>query len=281
MNVNALNQNIHLYACPICSLPIQVVDEARLVCEKNHSFDISRQGYVNLAPQAHATKYDQSLFEARSIMMTNGFFDPLLERMIALLERTFEQKKNAVMMDAGSGEGSHLAHLLSKLSSEKFSGIGIDLSKEGVATAAKNYPGNSWIVADLANCPFQSNAFDVLVNILSPANYKEFTRLLKKDGLFIKVVPEIDYLKQLRAIFYEKTEREKEGNPVDSVAAHFTKVQTERVIYDFPLNSLLLESLIRMTPLAWGASDEKVESALSSNLSFVTVDFTMIIGTNC
>lgn len=280
MNTQALEKNIELLMCPICSLQMQVVEDAKLVCEKNHSFDLSRQGYVNLAPQAHVTKYNQMLFEARNILMTNGFFDPLLERIVALLDTHFEHREGGIILDAGSGEGSHLAQILSELSSTKVSGVGIDLAKEGVGAAAKNYPGNSWIVADLANCPFTDDAFDVLLNILSPANYGEFTRLIKEDGLFIKVVPEKDYLHQLRTIFYEEAERESEGNPVERVAVSFQEVWTERVTYDFPLNSLLLESLIRMTPLTWGASEEKIESALSSNLPFVTIDFTMIIGKN-
>lgn len=280
MNTNALKRNIQLLACPLCLQSMQLIDDARLVCEQNHSFDISRQGYVNLAPQAHTTKYDRALFEARNTMMTSGFFDPLVERLTNFIQSHVEGKESAAILDAGSGEGSHLAHIIGQLDEGIVSGIGIDLAKEGVAKAAKNYPGHGWLVADLANCSFQDRSFDVLLNILSPANYQEFTRLLKEDGLFIKVVPEKDYLKQLRSLFYEESERERESNPVTSVSAHFNKVQTERVTYDFPLNAILVKSLIRMTPLTWGASDEKIEQALSADLPVVTIDFTVIIGRN-
>ena len=33
--------------CPICGLPLQRL-EKEYTCEKRHSFDIARQGYVNL-----------------------------------------------------------------------------------------------------------------------------------------------------------------------------------------------------------------------------------------
>ncbi len=56
--------------------------KSRLVCLANHSFDLSKNGYVNLAPQAHVTKYDKSLFEARKTVMNSGFFDPVLEAVI-------------------------------------------------------------------------------------------------------------------------------------------------------------------------------------------------------
>lgn len=277
MNTNALTENIRLFHCPICASYIHLKDGSQLVCEQNHSFDLSKQGYVNLAPQAHMTKYNRSLFEARKTIMTSGFFQPVLDYLTVLIDEHIKPIQAPKMIDAGSGEGSHLAYLIAKLETE-VAGVGIDLAKEGVLAAAKDYPGNSWIVADLANCPFQDESFDVLLNILSPANYKEFTRVLKVDGLFIKIVPENDYLKQLRAIFYEDKEREKEGNPVESVAAHFKDVQMERITYDFPLDPVLLESLIHMTPLTWGARAEKIEHALTAEIPFVTVDFTVIIG---
>lgn len=279
MNVNALDEQIELFRCPICSLPVDLMDDARIVCEENHSFDLSKQGYVNLAPQAHATKYDRALFEARKTIMTSGFFEPVLKRLIEFIEVNTNALPTLRLLDAGSGEGSHLSYVTTNLKGE-VAGVGIDLAKEGVLAAAKDYPGNSWVVADLANCPFQSQSFDILLNILSPANYKEFTRLLKEDGLLIKIVPEKDYLKQLRMIFYEDVEKEKEGNPVDSVSAHFKHVKKERITYDFPLDTELLKNLIRMTPLTWGASEEKIEHALTSEMPFVTIDFTIILATN-
>lgn len=280
MNTNALQEVIELFTCPICSQSMQIIEHAHLVCRKNHSFDISRQGYVNLAPQAHTTKYDKTLFEARNIMMTHQFFDPLLARITDTIQQYISEESDTLILDAGSGEGSQVTQVMQELSDRRVSSVGIDLAKEGIASAAKNYPGSSWVVADLANCPFEDRSFDVLLNILSPANYEEFTRLLKEDGLFIKVVPEKDYLKQLRVLFYEGAEREKENQPAITVAKHFKEVITERVTYDFPLNSLLLDSLIRMTPLTWGASKDKIENARLADLPFVTIDFTVIIGRN-
>ncbi|WP_211117165.1 putative RNA methyltransferase [Sporosarcina ureilytica] len=279
MNARAFAQNEHLFHCPICSLTMELLEDARLVCEKHHSFDLSRQGYVNLAPQAHVTKYDKALFEARKTMITNGFFDPLLDRLTALVDEHVQHKQAPTIIDAGSGEGSHLASIVSKLSNPA-TGVGIDLAKEGVLAAAKDYPGHIWLVADLANCPFQDDAFDVMLNILSPANYAEFTRVLKPDGMFVKVVPENDYLKQLRTIFYEDAERQNEGNPVERMKDYFDNVKTERITYEFPLNQTLLENLIQMTPLSWGASAGKIEAAMKSEIPAVTIDYTIIIGTN-
>lgn len=44
-------------------------------------------------------------------------------------------------------------------------------------------------MGDLANIPIKSESMDLLINIFTPSNYSEFTRILKKDGYLIKVVP--------------------------------------------------------------------------------------------
>src|SRR5699024_1896748 len=103
------------------------------------------------------------------------------------------------------GEGSHLSSICDTVSLDlevPVTGVGIDISKEGILAAAKNYSNKVWLVADLAKMPFQEEQFDIILNILSPSNYVEFNRLLKDDGLVIKIVPQTNYLKELREIVY-------------------------------------------------------------------------------
>lgn len=274
-NIHAMERLVEVFRCPICKSEVEMVEHSRLVCLTNHSFDISKNGYVNLAPQSHVTKYDKSLFEARTKVMNSGYFDPVLESIIQIIDKRRQDK--SIILDAGCGEGTHLSTIVSKLAGNAHA-VGIDLAKEGIATAAKEYPGSVWSVADLANCPFQDEKFEVILNILSPANYLEFTRLLTKGGLFVKAVPEKGYLKELRSIFYEGKGQKEETDPVERFAEHFEEVQTERITYVFPLAEELLASLIRMTPLTWGAAEEKVQEALQMGIPEITVDFTIITG---
>ena len=277
MNVQAMEQCVDVFSCPICSSEMEMVEQSRFVCLANHSFDLSKNGYVNLAPQAHVTKYDKSLFEARRTVMNSGFFAPVLEAVIRTIESHQAEKARTVILDAGCGEGSHLSTITSRLTGE-VKGVGIDLAKEGIAAAAKEHPGAVWSVADLANCPFQDEKIDVIVNILSPANYAEFDRLLNKEGLCVKVVPEAGYLQELRAIFYKGKEQKEETDPVGRFTEHFDAVRTEKITYAFPLAKDLLAPLIRMTPLTWGASEEKVAEALQMDIPEITIDFTVISG---
>ena len=277
MNAQKIEANAHLFSCPVCSARMELVDSSQLICTENHSFDLSRQGYVNLAQQAHVTKYDQALFEARKTVIDSGFFNPLLNYVTEMISDQVKDEVEPIIVDAGCGEGSHLSAILSNLKGD-VTGVGIDLSKEGIIAAAKDHPGNIWVVADLANCPFQDAEFDVVLNVLSPANYTQFKRLLKPSGLFMKVVPESGYLKELRDVFYEETDRQSDADPVARIKEHFDTVKTQRITYDFPLDSELLATLIRMTPLTWGASDEKIAEALRIGIPTVTIDFTVIMG---
>lgn len=277
ITAQVIKKNEHIFSCPICANQMVLVENARLVCKENHSFDLSKQGYVFLAPGAHGTKYDKFLFTARKRIIDSGFFNPLLDCVTKEIGKHLGSQPESRILDAGCGEGTHLNKILSALKGY-VTGVGIDLAKEGIIAAAKEHPGNVWAVGDLANCPFQSEQFDVIVNILSPANYAEFTRLLKPKGLFVKVVPGNNYLKELRAVFYDEEKKQSETDPVERFSEHFELVKTEKIVYEFPLDEDLLQSLIQMTPLTWGASSEKVNEALRENISTITVDFNVIMG---
>lgn len=276
-NSKVMERNERLFSCPICSSALKLEVQERFVCANGHSFDLAKSGYVNLAPQAHTTKYDKSLFQARTAVMSSGFFEPILDKLVERVNEQIEYVDNPVVLDAGCGEGTHLSAIHEHLPSRTV-GIGIDLAKEGIVAASKTYPGFIWSVADLAAMPFRDGQIDVILNVLSPANYAEFTRLLKPGGIVVKVVPESGYLKELREVFYEGKPQKEESDPVGRFAEHFDSVQSERVTYTFELPEGLLASLIHMTPLAWGASEEKIEEALGMGIREITIDLRVMWG---
>src|SRR5699024_9854316 len=111
-----------------------------------------------------------------------------------------------MIADLGCGEGSHLQSILENLSDNNIVGVGLDISKEGILMAAKKYANPIWLVGDLAKPPFADHSFHVILNILSPANYNEFKRILAPDGLAIKVVPRSHYLQELRDALFVNDE---------------------------------------------------------------------------
>ena len=153
-----------------------------------------------------------------------------------------------MILDAGCGEGSH-ASRIQESARHSFStpllAVGIDLSKE-------------------------------------PANYAEFRQLLTDDGLVIKVVPGRHYLREIREILYENTDKQAYANETTLAhfSDHFAWTDAETITYRFPLENHLLEPLLGMTPLFWGTTEERLRRAKLRDVPAVTVDLTILYGRN-
>lgn len=270
-----------IFKCPICGSSMRVLDLKSLVCGNHHTFDFAKQGYVNLIPHQIKTKYNKELFEARKRIAENSFFVPLTKTIAELINKHV-LKNQICILDAGCGEGSHLSNLCNLIVQDKeiVTGVGIDISKVGILIAAQNHSNKVWTVADLANIPFKDEEFDVVLNILSPSNYAEFTRILKPGGIVVKVVPQSGYLKELRQIFFDEPDKQSYSNAetVDRFNEFFEIINRSRLRYSINLEKTIIQSLVQMTPLSWGAIDGRVNSFLQSDSVDITVDLEILIG---
>ncbi|MDQ7092071.1 methyltransferase domain-containing protein [Desulfosporosinus sp. PR] len=272
-----------IFQCPLCSSPMKIVDCKSLICARNHCFDIAKQGYVNLLSHSVKTKYTNPMFKARKTLCRSGFFEPLQEKISQLILAELTGKSEAIkVVDAGCGEGSHLSSIHQKIGKKThgFLGVGIDITKEGIQLAAKDYPHNIWCVADLAKSPFAGKQFDILLNILSPSNYLEFQRILADDGKIIKVIPDSGYLKELREIFQLNTTKPAytNDNTVELFRRSVNLLDIQSVRYTLALDSTLMEHLVTMTPLSWYATETSLQRTREINALHVTIDLTILIG---
>lgn len=267
-SIQTMQQQALLFRCPICAQQLQVSDEGKVFCDSNHSFDIAKQGYINLMHRPATTMYSKQLFEARQQIIASGLYDPLQQKIAQLIA-----KPNATILDTGCGEGSHLARICQQL--EQAVGVGIDIAKEGIVAAAKFYEDQLWCVGDLANSPYNAATFDTILNILSPANYDEFKRLLKQGGKVIKIVPQANYLKELRAQAFAESDKESYSNEqtVERFKASFTNVHVERITYTQPLAPTLVPKLLEMTPMGW-----HIENREAIELHEITIDLNILVG---
>lgn len=140
--------------------------------------------------------------------------------------------------------------------------------------ASKDYSNKIWAVADLANTPFKNKQFDVILNILSPSNNAEFNRLLKSDGLVIKIVPQSGYLKELSEHLFHKPDKQNYSNAetVERFNESFQFVESLRLSYTMNLNKSSIELLVQMTPLTWSKTEERVKSFFNKDSAQITVD---------
>lgn len=271
----------HIFSCPHCESPMKVVHSKSIVCSNNHTFDFAKQGYVNMLTRPANNQYNKTLFQARHAVIADRDFYSLLHETIArIINENTDYRKDIVIFDAGCGEGSHLNKILEKCGREGLTGIGLDISKEGIRMAAGRYNECLWLVGDLANPPLSDHSCHVILNILSPANYKEFKRLLAPDGLVIKVVPRSNYLRELRMAFFAVTEKKPYSNEkiVALFSEHFRLVNKIRLDYKKKLSRDEITEFLQMTPLSWHR--EKDAGAVLGEHDHVTltVDLDILIG---
>lgn len=277
----------HLFACPICTCPMGVGEETSLRCFNNHSFDLARQGYVNLlAGGGKSSRYDSKLFTARLALAREGFFINLqraIESLIVQFTPNLTEDAPLVLIDMGCGEGSHLAYIKSGLSQALQArpvGIGLDIAKSGIRLAAATYENIIWCVADIAQAPLKSGSCHVLLNILSPANYLEFKRLLCADGIAIKVFPGAQYLQELRSAIYTGGPRETYDNSdsAELFPRHFRLLASRELRYEQKLTATQLNYLLQMTPLTWDALPRQLQEVRKKGLDTITIHFNIMVG---
>lgn len=250
-------------------------DVCSLVCRKKHSFDMARSGYMNLLSSPMRAKYPKELFQARHRVIRAGFYAPLIKILASIVSSRVMNPAptKSALLDAGCGEGSHLHLLRSMLSKrDRFTMIGADIAKEGIHIAAAG-EDIIWTVADLTRLPFRDSTIDVILNILSPANYPEFDRLLSRDGMVIKVIPGKDYLGELRQALCPQKEYSGE-RVADYFSEHLLSAETHDVRYTFPVEADLLPNIIAMTPLMWGVA----KGDALPDIPAITVDLKILVG---
>lgn len=270
MSTLLMKENQSLFSCPLCKAEMNVNEEGNMSCKNNHSFNVAKQGYVNFMTKENRSMYSKTLFESRKEIIQSGLYHPVQERLAQLIGT-----EATTILDTGCGEGSHL-HTICQLLKQQVIAVGIDIAKEGIMTAAKYYEQKIWCVGDLSNSPFQEKSFDIVLNILSPANYEEFRRILKPTGKLIKVVPQSDYLKQLRQLAFQHSEKENYSNEqtVERFTEYFPEYTRNRITYTVPLEEQLLPKLLEMTPLGWHIDSELIKE---NPIKEITIDLDILV----
>ena len=260
-----------LFRCPLCHGPLSA-GETSLRCEKGHDFSISKKGYVDFCPGARAGAYDDALFDSRSRFIAGGFYGELIENLRKLLDK---YAPDGPILDAGCGEGSFMKAICPDPTTRPC--IGLDLSRPGIQRAARG--GGGWLcaVGDLSRLPLKDGSMAAILNILSPANYPEFGRVLRPGGAVLKVVPGERYLQEVRALVKDRLRSESYSNErvVRLFEERFDLSDSREICSTYRLTSEQAVDLIAMTPLTQGIEKEQLNlTALDS----VTIHLHILAG---
>lgn len=254
-------------ACPRCGSAF-ILAGTSLKCSNNHCYDLCAKGYVNLAPQHDQSKekYDAALFESRNRILTDGFYRPVLDAITSMLLHKHSSEP-FTLMDAGCGEGYYARQLAQRFSAATI--IGLDLSRDGIRAAARQPGDVLWLVADLKQLPLRDHQTDVILDVFTPANYEEFHRVLKSDGELIKVIPDSDYLREIRSAFQPYLRQEGYSNQqvLDHLGKHADILEKVTVRQTFSLTEEQSRCFLHMTPMGFSIPEEVLTNTVLKEIT--------------
>ena len=265
-----------MWQCPLCQSPLVCGDTWR--CNNNHSFDVSRRGYVNLLPVHKKSTKDpgdnKAMLDARQTFHQYRVYQPLMDKMADVITKSDVMSASGavVVYDAGCGEGTYLHVIRSALEAAGKSVVasGSDISKSAVDLAARQHRDAQFVVASSFDLPVQDSQIDLMLQVFAPGSDDEFARVLKPQGLLLHVTPGPAHLMALKKAAY-KTPREHEL-PADERPG-FTLLSRQRIHWQATLeNDSQRKALLQMTPFAWRL-DESTQASLCRSLTEVEADF--------
>lgn len=283
------------FTCPLCQSPL-ILDQKTWHCtaqnsdQRQHSFDVAKQGYVNLLPvQQKKSKNpgdSEESIQARQRFLQAGFYQPLRQAIIDMAKDILP--KNATWLDIGCGEGFYTQGFLTLNPANL---IALDISKPAVLTTAKTLKSiqstNQFatqvfsLVASASQVPLTDNSVDVISSIFSPILPQEFSRLLGEKGIVLIAKPAVGHLLQLREGLFDEVLPHDSDKFIEEMSPFFALANERTINYEIELNAEQLADLLTMTPYSYRAKPEKRQALLAKcereSTMKLTIDFVIYV----
>lgn len=230
--------------CPVCRDSLSGMD-GMLRCGNGHSFDVARQGYVNLLAgtgTAKAGSADTAAMVAdRAEFLAAGHYRPLAGAVASLVDT------GGLVVDAGAGTGYYLGAVLDRLPDAV--GLAMDVSPAALRRAARGHQRLGAVVWDVWRpWPVRDGAADALVNVFAPRNGPEFHRVLRPGGLLVVVTPDTDHLAELGPAGLLTVDPRKAERLAGTLGDRFEQVHRQRLGYPLALGEEDVRRVIGMGP---------------------------------
>lgn len=245
------------FLCPVCDR-LLTEDNNSLKCSSNHCFDKSRNGYVNLLVNGGKKGHGDNklMLKARRDFLQKGYYEHL---KVNLCSKIRIYSENGIsLLDSGCGDGYYTQGICDVLCEKDNCEVyAIDVSKEALKIASKNCKKAKFAVSSAYKLPFENDSFNIITSIFAPLASDEFYRVLKKDGIFITVIPLEKHLYKLKQAVYDNPYR---NEPNSTEINGFSLLDALEIKKEIHLNSNEdIKNLFMMTPYYYktSVSDQK------------------------
>lgn len=275
------------YLCPICNNTLSLNAWGNAYrCENNHSFDIAKEGYVNLLPVQKKHSKDpgdsKEMIRARHEFLEAGYYDQMAETLSELTQSSLETSAPITtpksILDLGCGEGFYSRKLEESLAAGMVEMHGLDIAKNAIILAAKKQKTAKFSVASSNELPFIDATFDLIYRVYAPSNNAELVRVLKPSGHLLLVTPGPRHLWQLKEMIYDEV---REHSPSTDLPLGFKPIKTLEKSHQIKPDKTSRMALLQMTPLAWKTTEEKRQAIYDKADFEIEVNFIFSLYQRC
>ncbi|MBE6569129.1 MAG: hypothetical protein E7658_02785 [Ruminococcaceae bacterium] len=215
---------LHYLRCPLCGGGFSRNNNV-LSCSAGHSFDLAKEGYVNLLPPGKGknarTGDEKDMIRARREFLALGLYAPISDGIAELLAGYVKDDRETLLCDSGCGEGYHTLRITDALKDHVNGGIlsvGFDASKFAAACGMKasaragftgengiGSEGNAlayFLPANIFSLPLADGCVSAVISMFAPVAVQENLRVLKDDGILVTASSGVGHLWEMRDLLY-------------------------------------------------------------------------------
>lgn len=287
--------------CPVCGGDLRRAEKT-ILCERGHTFDVAKAGYVNLLPPGKEknarTGDEKTMVRARVDFLSKNYYSQISDTAARLIYDALGSggltDGTLAFADMGCGEGYHTCRIAEKLSEHgSITALGFDASKYAAECASKRARAMGFLPRDgvgaenlsdtqayflpanLFHLPLRDHSLDAAVSMFAPIAAEETHRILKRGGLLCVVSSGRDHLIELRRLIYDDVHL---SDSLPPLPCGFREVSCTRTAYSVNVASREdIESLFVMTPFYYKTTEEGRNRLLANDSLDITVDVNISI----
>ncbi len=185
-----------MLVCPICREKL-VKEKHCFTCVNGHSFDVAKQGYVNMSRKQKKLQGDNvEMVHARTAFLEKGYYDFMRQ----FVRHKIEELGIHRLVDTGCGQGYYTG----LFSQSVDSCIGMDMSKSAIKYAAGHDKKSMYLVSSIFSMPIADGSVDGVTSLFVPEATSEVHRILEEDGYWIVVGPGKRHCWELKEVLYDE-----------------------------------------------------------------------------